>query len=227
MNYYIKRDLQEYGPYTLADLQKYVKSGQISMNDMCRSEGMEGLLPVSQIVGNIPAPQPVAAGAPAYGGTVYSGAATGINISSLPKPPNLHWGVVLLLAFVTCGLFMYVWLLVEAVFVKKVDPKSKAVIWLIASLACYWALPVIVAAMGGRGQNESLQMLTVVGQLAGLVFHLIAIFGMKASLEEYYNSQEPIGLQLSGVMVFFFAVFYFQYHFTEINERHKMMGVAA
>lgn len=39
---------------------------------------------------------------------------------------------------------------------------------------------------------------------------------MKASIEQHFNTVEPIGLQLSGVMTFFFNVIYFQYHFTEI-----------
>jgi hypothetical protein len=47
---------------------------------------------------------------------------------------------------------------------------------------------------------------------------ILGSFAMKAALEDYYNNEEPIGLQLSGAMTFFFAVFYFQYHFTRIRE---------
>ncbi len=32
----------------------------------------------------------------------------------------------------------------------------------------------------------------------------------------YYNTVEPIGLRLSGVMTFFFNVFYFQHHMSRI-----------
>jgi len=38
---------------------------------------------------------------------------------------------------------------------------------------------------------------------------------MKSSIEEHYNTAEPIGLELNGVMTFFFNVLYFQYHFTK------------
>jgi hypothetical protein len=41
---------------------------------------------------------------------------------------------------------------------------------------------------------------------------------MRSDIEEHYNSAEPIALVLSGVMTFFFNVYYFQYHFTRINE---------
>jgi hypothetical protein len=44
----------------------------------------------------------------------------------------------------------------------------------------------------------------------------MAVFQMKDSLENYYNTVEPINLRLSGVMTFFFAVYYFQYHFSRI-----------
>src|SRR5690349_15327966 len=86
MKYYIRRDLNEYGPYTLADLQRYVAQGNISLNDLTRSEGMTEWVPVSQVIGSIPgpaAPAPPAApavgtvyGGPAAGGTPYNGGAT-------------------------------------------------------------------------------------------------------------------------------------------------------
>jgi hypothetical protein len=39
---------------------------------------------------------------------------------------------------------------------------------------------------------------------------------MRSSIENYYNTVEPINLRLSGVMTFFFAVYYFQHHFSRI-----------
>jgi hypothetical protein len=36
MNYFITRDGQQYGPYTLADLQRYVASGEILLTDLRR-----------------------------------------------------------------------------------------------------------------------------------------------------------------------------------------------
>jgi len=65
MNYFIKRDLQEYGPYTLAELQRYVASGNVLLTDLCRSEGMNDWVPVSQVIGNIPVPAAAPAPTPA------------------------------------------------------------------------------------------------------------------------------------------------------------------
>lgn len=82
MKYYIQRGLNEYGPYTLADLQRYLASGNIQLSDLTRNEAMTEWVPVSQVIGNIPLPAPTAPAAPAYG--VTSGAATGTPYGSAP-----------------------------------------------------------------------------------------------------------------------------------------------
>jgi hypothetical protein len=56
MNYFISRNDQQYGPYTLADLQRYVADGSILVSDLTRSEGMTEWVPVSHVIGNIPVP---------------------------------------------------------------------------------------------------------------------------------------------------------------------------
>jgi hypothetical protein len=48
MNCFISRNDQQYGPYTLADLQRYVADGGILVSDLTRSEGMTEWVPVSQ-----------------------------------------------------------------------------------------------------------------------------------------------------------------------------------
>src|SRR6266478_6955473 len=129
MNYFIKRDLQEYGPYTLSELQRYVASGNVLLTDLCRSEGLSDWVPVSQVIGNIPvpvaAPAPTAASAAAAAAALY------------PAPPSLHWAIVLLLTIVTCGLFLWIWALVEAYWVRKVQPESKGMI--------LWAFAVVLS----------------------------------------------------------------------------------
>jgi hypothetical protein len=47
---------------------------------------------------------------------------------------------------------------------------------------------------------------------------LVARFIFRSELLQHFNTVEPIGLQLSGVMTFFFGGLYFQYHFNRINE---------
>jgi hypothetical protein len=60
-----------------------------------------------------------------------------------------------------------------------------------------------------------------VGVIGGAIIHIIGNFKMRAALQEYYNTVEPISLRLSGVMTFFFSIWYFQYHFTRIANWKK------
>lgn len=214
MNYFIKRDLQEYGPYTLAELQRYVASGNVLLTDLCHSEGTTDWVPVSQVIGNIPVP--AAAPAPTQASIAAAAAAR------YPAPPNLHWGLVLLLGIVTCGIFFWIWAIVEANWVRKVQPESKGIF--------LWAFAILCSVLDGVMTNvpdNSAKGLAVLLRLAGAILWISGSFSMKNSIEEHYNGPEPVGLELNGVMVFFFNVFYFQYHFSQINETRKSQGVYA
>jgi hypothetical protein len=214
MNYFIKRDLQEYGPYTLSELQRYVASGNVLLTDMCHSEGASEWVPVSQVIGNIPvpiaAPVPTAASAAAAAAALY------------PSPPSLHWGIVLLLCIVTCGLFSWVWAIVEANWVRKVQPESKGMI--------LWSFAILLSLGAGvlsAVPDNASRGLAVLARLGGIILWIAGSFSMKNSIEEHYNTAEPIGLNLNGVMTFFFNIFYFQYHFTQISEARRRQGVFA
>src|SRR5262245_54733477 len=90
MKYFIKPDLNEYGPSTLAALQLYVPQRTISKTDLRRSEGMTDWVPVSQLIGEFPAPPPpsVPAAMPSPGETFYSGppAAAGLAYGAAAAP---------------------------------------------------------------------------------------------------------------------------------------------
>ena len=206
MNYMLMRNGQQYGPYTLADLQRYVAAGNILVSDLVKSEGMDNWVPLSQIIGNIPVPAPAA---PQW---------TPPPVSPYPPPPSLHWGIVLALQIVTCGLFGWAWVIVQAAWIKKVEPESKALVYIIVAIALFFT---------GGATNASHQIAPYGGlfSLGGLVVWLIGVFSMKASIEQHFNTVEPIGLQLSGVMTFFFNVIYFQYHFTEIARAKQVQQI--
>jgi len=232
MNYFIKRDTNEYGPYTLADLQKYVASGNILLSDLCRSEGLADWIPVSQVIGNIPvpaAPQPPGAVPMAYGAPAPS---------PYPAPPNLHWGICVLLTFITCFLFGIVWAFVQAAWVKRVQPNSKGILYYSVAVGI-WLLSIFVGfgfgfqmALHPRGTDPgswlaNLVFLGTVFRVAIIIAAIVGNFNMRDSIEEHFNTAEPIGLGLSGVMTFFFGILYFQYHFTKINEmKRRQMGYA-
>jgi hypothetical protein len=201
MNYYVLRNDQQYGPYTLADLQRYVASGNILVTDLTRSEGMADWVTVSQVIGNIPVP--VAARTPAISaGSLY------------PDPPNLHWGILLLLAMITCGLFNWVWVFIQAAWVRKVQPQSKCMIYLVTAVGLF-VVSVFLSF------DKTVAPFAGILNLIGAGFWLAGVFSMRSAIEDHYNSAEPIGLRLGGVMTFFFNVVYFQYHFTRIDEMKR------
>jgi hypothetical protein len=212
MNYFITRDGQQYGPYSLADLQRYVASGEIQLTDMARSEGMSEALPVSQVIGTILVPQAQVPAAPVIGGPIN------------PDPPNLHWGLVLLFGVLSCGLFNAVWNLVQAAWMKRVAPQSRALFYYIGAV-CVLAGISVVSFQTARlhSPNPSGGGLNLIYGIAMLVGR----FSLRSSLEEYYTSVEPMGLTLSGVMTFFFGDIYFQYHLNEIMRKKRALSLGA
>jgi len=202
MNYMLMRDGQQYGPYTLADLQRYVAAGNVLITDLVKSEGMENWVPLSQVIGNIPVPV-----APVQPAAVPMS-------SQYPAPPDLHWGILLAIDIVTCGLFGWAWIIVEAAWVKKVQPQSKGFTYVVAAVGLF-----VVATIASL--SHSSQAFGAAINLAAIALWLMGIFGMKSAIEDHFNTAEPIGLRLSGVMVFFFNVIYFQYHFNEIARAKK------
>ena len=214
MTYQVSRNGQTYGPYTLEDLQRYVASGNVLLTDLAKSEDMPDWVPVAQILGTAVPASPYAApmapaAYPASSGILY------------PEPPNLHWGLVLLFTFLTCGVFALVWDFVQVLWMKRVDPQSKAFMYFIV-LAVLWFISLgnsvgrTAVVMHGGLPHTSLLSLFI--SLALLVLLIVYRFVMRDSLEQHFNGPEPLGLRLSAVMTFFFGGLYFQYHLNRINE---------
>ncbi len=205
MNYFITRDGQQYGPYTIADLQRYVASGHILLTDSAHREGTSELLPVSQIVGAaIPVPPPQIAGGPVLNASIY------------PDPPNLHWGLVLLFSLLSCGLFSSAWNLVQAAWMKKVAPQSTALYYYVASI-CVLAAVLFTSFEAAFAHSSN----SIAGamNLVYAILTLVGRFSLRSSLEQHYNVVEPMGLSLGPIMTFFFGDIYFQYHFNQIMRR--------
>lgn len=224
MNFHVSRNGQVYGPYTLADLQRYVQSGNVLLTDLAKSDEMAEWLPVSQVLGNAGGPvaaptaspsygamPPAASVPPAYAG--YTGAPA--------DPPNLSWVLVLVFSIFTCGLFSFIWDFVQSAWMRRVLPTANA---LFLYIACFIA--ELFNASSAAGNVAALHAGVFprhsgIGSLFGLIAFILLIaarFSMRASLEDYYNRVDPIGLRLGPVMTFFFGELYFQYHFNRIND---------
>jgi hypothetical protein len=233
MTYYISRNQQSFGPYSLEDLQRYVSAGQISPSDLAQGEGTGNWMPVSQILGGFqsanPAPpvppqsfqsfpqQPAAyAQPPQYqqpqnfgmpGGGMRSNAS-----SQYPDPPSMNWVLVLVLTLVTCGIFFWVWMFIQAAYASKIDRASKSMLFYAIGLPC-----VLIGTFVRTMDSSGLAALGPLINLAGVILVILGHFKLKGSLEAHFNSAEPVNLRLSAVMTFFFSCIYFQYHLNRIS----------
>ncbi len=190
------------------------------MTDLAWAEGLPNWAPLSQVIpADLPphAPPPPVAAQPNYA----SLGAQSVAPTAGPVPPDLHWALVLIISMFTFGLFGLVWIFVESSFVKKIDPRNiSRALFIVAFLLDFAYVGLLVFA-GLAGGGNDVQVIAAMGSLIGLaiaVCALVAIFKMRGSLVQYYNTVEPIGLKLSGVMTFFFNIYYFQHHFTRIAE---------
>ena len=240
MHYQISRNGQQYGPYTLEDIQRYVTSGNILPTDMAKSDEMADWVPVSQLIASGQAPPPPAAfSTPGYANPepaqtynqTYNQPVT--PALAYQDAPNLHWGLYTLFAWITCTLFSKVFTVVQAAWLHSVQPNSKALL----SYGVQYG--ILILSMVVRAATHSIVNLTitdpssvhsvfstyyahqnpVVSLLNFFYFIMIFVsrFVMRASLEEHFNTAEPVGLQLNPVLTFFFGGIYFQYHLNRIN----------
>lgn len=137
-------------------------------------------------------------------------------------PPNMNWIVVYLLGAVTGGIFMIIWFFKELGFVEALDPSNQSRKQFYIALGCLGAyILMIILSIFTGGLTGILALAALIGEI---YFGIKSVFGMKRSLEYYYNSVENIQLRLSPVMTFFFSIIYFQYHFTRIAD-WKTTGV--
>jgi hypothetical protein len=134
------------------------------------------------------------------------------------EPPTLSWIIVLGLNFATSQIFGFIWAWRQAWWAKKAVSSNRALISLVVCVLCFFIA-------GGVEMEKELKPLSGLLFLGGAVYWLVAIFSIRNAMQVYYNSVEPMGLNLSGGMTFFFGCIYFQYHFTRLaRERQARMA---
>jgi hypothetical protein len=253
MTYFIRRGDQQYGPYTLGDLQRYVASGHISAEDEAYTEGGGAAGRVGALLAQPqaePSPfAPVGSAAAADSSTSPFGSPqAGVPLAippgaylpayqkprmanGAPLPPDFHWGWLLLLHFPTCGVITFVWMFLQAWWVRQLDPGNRAVWYFGAYLGVSYLfgmpIGIITNLVDPRTVAESeLFFFAMFGGVilvslgSGALF-IIGAFSMRRSMLNYFNSVENINLRLNGVMTFFFPIWYFQYHMSRIAQWKK------
>ncbi|MCL4783696.1 MAG: DUF4339 domain-containing protein [Bryobacterales bacterium] len=231
MNYFVQRDQQEYGPYTEGDLSRYLASGHLFPQDLVRRDGEPEIRTLSQLSLPPPAPAiPPGAYAPAYLRPQMANGA--------PLPPNLHWGLVLLLTLVSCGFFGAIWMLMQGWWLKQLRPGNRSIWLLSASFGVGYAGTLLISAVSPfldpafqKSELSAIPALILGGILllvaiAALALYFIAELAMRREMLDYFNTVENIGLRLNPVLTLLVGMYYLQYHMSRIAEWKKTGALA-
>ena len=223
MNYYVFRDGQQYGPYTEEAVRSYVAAGSLLATDNIREETSQAWTTIAQQfqiprttppVMTQPQMAPEYGQVPQYATPVPYGQAPG---AGQIVPPNLHWALLLILSIT--WIFAFIWALIQAAYARKLDPNSSAlwafILWIGLSSA---DLVLNYQAVTAGGQAPQYAAYLGIG---GIICYFWGVFATRKSMVTYYNSVEPIQLKLSGVMTFFFGIYYLQYHMSRIAHWKK------
>jgi hypothetical protein len=209
MSYFIYRNEQQYGPYTLQDLQSQVAGGTMVAADQARSAQGGPWTTVGDILAQT-SQGLVPPSAPAHPGAVTANA--------VPLPPNLHWAIVLVIGLVF-NPFTLGWRIYELIWVRNIDKESKALLYYGLAIGTFLIGIVIGIAIVVQNTNNPSPWCAVpfsLGALSMFVFTILAKFDFRRSMLAYYNTVEPIGLRMSGILTFFFPTYYFQHHLSRI-----------
>ncbi len=217
MSYRIARNGQVFGPYSEAEVRRYIVSGNILLTDLVQPEGAAEWVSVLQQF-------------PLAGTPIVPPVNSATSSARLyPDPPDLPWWLALLLAIITGGVFIVVWDIVQAAWVRKVQPTSNA-------LALYIALAVIyVLRLPSSWATIKYNIFggPLVGPHHGFLLFLVWLGLFIASrsmirqdLMRHFNGVEHIHLHLTAFFVYLFGGLYIQYHFNRINELKRAMRVS-
>jgi len=143
----------------------------------------------------------------------------------LPAPPRLHWAWVLLLCVVTMGLFVPIWLFVQARWVKKATGRTRPFAWTLAYLLniplillLLIAGSVAIAIMNRQDLiGDFSYAVSELSQVWAYVLYIASVFMLKSALEA-----PPIKIPLHGLGTLFFGPVYFQYFLSNYSVEGKL-----
>lgn len=232
---HVARDGVKFGPYDEPTAQSLLAEGRIAPTDLVWRKGMPDWRPAAEVLApmlaaaGFAAPPPLAPPMPAVTGALPSAQPSthgSAKESRGPIPPRLHWALVLLFSILTLGIFALVWSIVQAHWAKRIDPGSRAPLymWLSVILSIVYAIAAGIPEAGSQGTpaagDSGLGILT---QIVATVLMYCGFYSIRRSMLDHYNEVEPIGLRISGAMTFMFTLFFLQHRMTRIA-RWKLTG---
>jgi hypothetical protein len=211
MTYRIARGAQTFGPYSPAEVERYLASGNIVATDLAQAEEGGAWAPVGQIF-------PAATGAvPAATRRLF------------PDPPDLPWWLALIIGLFTGAAFFVVWDVVQSAWLRRAERRSISVFLYIAVAVVYLLkLPdtwhtVDHNMFGGPDVDAHVPGISLIG----FALLIAARFVFRSELLRHFNREEPLGTRLNGLWTLLFGGLYFQYKFNRINEEKRRLGTAS
>jgi Tfp pilus assembly major pilin PilA len=213
MSVWIGQDGERLGPYSEEDVRRWAAEGKFKPDALAWRSGMAEWVPLSVMFPGItdqpPPPPPFAppsAAHAAFGAPLSGRQASLKSRAEIPEPPSLHWGLLLLLTFLTFGLLGLVWPFIQSTWVRKVDRNSRATLLLAFAMGCFVVGEILALGSGGSPGAAALGGLLV---LAYWVLYLMAYFSMADSLRREMRTYD-VNVYIGGVTLFFFTVWYLQ-----------------
>lgn len=227
---WVGQDGRKLGPYSEADVRHWTTEGRFNRDAVAWREGMPDWVPLATLLGRAAAPPPLAPppmgpplafpGAPPHGDWAHAMAARRdsqqqghADRSSLPTPPSMHWGLVLLFTILTLGIFGIVWPFIQASWVRKIDRQSNATLLLGLALGCYVVGYALVIGAGpspdGDGAHPGMAGLGMLLVVAYLVLYVSGFFSMAGSIRQRMAAYR-VPVEIGGVTLFFFNTWYLQ-----------------
>ncbi len=202
MSFYLMRNGQQLGPYPEERVREYVAQGSMKLTDLARTDAQTTWQPLNALLST-----PLFPNATGYAAMPYpSGAGAPVNFPP-DSPPSLHWALVLLLSMVSGGIFAYVWVFIQANWVKKLNgsgrPTLLFVLWLAGAIVGY---ALLLSAMAAGDAGAGLAMLGSLLIVGSAVIFYVAIFQLRRTLIDFYQSAPPVGLRISALWTFLFSI---------------------
>ena len=186
MKFYIIQNSTELGPFTRPEINARLAAGLTRAGDPARREGSRDVFPLSTLLDESPS----------------------------PMPPELHWGIVLVLGVLSRGLFISIWVLVQFNWIRKLDKDPTAFIILIITLAIQWGSLLLSFASLKEEAVILLNALIIIT----LPIQFYAAWRGRATMLKHFNNVEHYRLELSPIWSLIFTAPYLQYHMSRIAE---------
>ena len=132
--------------------------------------------------------------------------------------------VMILLVIVTLGIYYMVWFFGRRHGLNRLDSRRKLPLWPLLMFAAYFGLQIVLAVLAGDATpaqvwGSEVAMFLSLMQLAVAILMLVQCFAIKDIIEDHAQGPDDATehalfrphVKLSGLMTFFFSIFYLQY----------------